>query len=52
MENGKQQTAEPNYTELLEKKYRGDKSAERIIRSLRNLGHTDKDIYEDLEELY
>ena len=43
---------EINYTELLEKEYSKFKVAQSIIRNLRNLGHSDKDIYEDLESFY
>lgn len=43
---------EINYTELLEKEYGQFKVAQSIIRNLRNLGHSDKDIYEDLESFY
>ena len=43
---------EINYTELLEKEYSKYKEAQSIIRNLRNLGHSDKEIYEDLESFY
>lgn len=43
---------EINYTELLEKEYSKFKVAQSIIRNLRNLGHSDKEIYEDLESFY
>lgn len=43
---------EPNYTELLEKEYGQFKVAQSLIHDLRNMGYTDKDIYEDLESFY
>ena len=43
---------EPNYAELLEKEYGQFKVAQSLIHNLRNLGYTDKDIYEDLESFY